>query len=68
MKRRFYSGVPPEQRRTQLGGFLPVVCVKTRQGTPTQLTCRGALYGYPGSRLSNSLFELGQDVKILKLL
>ena len=36
----------------------------TRQGIPTQLTCRGALYGYPGSWLSNSDFLLVQDVNL----
>ena len=40
--------------------------VHTR-GTPTQLICRGAHCGYPGSKLSNSIFKLMQDVSMLIL-
>ena len=38
IKRRFYQGGTPDKKTT-------------RQGTPTQLTCRGALNGYPRSML-----------------
>jgi hypothetical protein len=31
------------------------------KGTPTQLTCRGALHGYPKLTLSNSPVHMGQD-------
>jgi hypothetical protein len=34
------------------------------KGTPTQLTCRGALHGYPGSTLGNIIFKLLQDVGV----
>ena len=53
MKRRFYAGEPPHKKTT-------------RQGTPTQLICRGALYGYPSMLITN-IFILVQDLtKILK--
>ncbi len=40
--------------------------IKKRQdgAPPTQLTCRGAPCGYPGSTVSTSIFKLVQDVKI----
>ncbi len=40
--------------------------VPTR-GTPTQLICRGAPCGYPGSTVSTNIFILVQDVRALPL-
>ena len=34
------------------------------KGTPTQLTCRGALHGYPSMLITN-IFILVQDVSLL---
>jgi hypothetical protein len=34
------------------------------KGTPAQLTCRGALYGYPKLTLSNSPVHMGQDMSL----
>ncbi len=37
------------------------------KGTPTQLTCRGALHGYPKISAFTSLYVLMQDMNLYKL-